>query len=119
MDKYECDKITEMLPEYLNHTLSGPETARVLSHLAQCETCRKETAFLLSVQKACESFAADVPKEIACSVFKKVSEAQGTETQEEVLTVAKAFEFIRNAFSASRNTLSVSQKVIKLAYQSL
>lgn len=120
MDEYECDKITEMMPEYLNHTLTGPEAASVLSHLAQCESCRKEIAFLLSLQRASEVFMADVPKEIAGSVFKKVSEAQDVETQEEeVLTVAKALEYIRNAFFVSRNTLSVSQKTIKFAYQNL
>ena len=44
-----CDEIFELLPEYVGGGLSKELRGKVAFHLASCEECRLETAFLLKL----------------------------------------------------------------------
>ena len=114
MDKSECGIIIDMLPNYLNHNgnLSGDETSRVLTHLAVCEGCRNEAAFLLTLKKISAALAADVPENIINSVFNKIDEVANECEHEDVLTVSVAFGLIRDALYTAR-------KVVNFAYQNI
>ncbi|MCK4355590.1 zf-HC2 domain-containing protein [Candidatus Bipolaricaulota bacterium] len=39
-----CDKARELIPWYVNGTLTGDEAREIASHLAGCPTCREELA---------------------------------------------------------------------------
>lgn len=114
MDRLECGMISDMLPDYLNRNgnLSRDEITRILSHLAACESCRNEMAFLLALKKMSEALAADVPEEIMNSAFRKINEASDGCDREDVLTVSTAFGLIRDALFTAR-------RVVKFAYQCL
>ncbi len=40
----DCDKARELIPWYVNNTLTGDEAQEIASHLASCPTCREELA---------------------------------------------------------------------------
>jgi len=40
----DCDKARELIPWYVNGTLTGDEAREIASHLAGCPTCREELA---------------------------------------------------------------------------
>ncbi len=42
-----CDSIRELIPWYVNGTLSAKEARQVAAHLAQCDDCRDELAELV------------------------------------------------------------------------
>ncbi len=112
MDKCECAAITDLLPDYLNRVLAGEETVHLLKHLAVCENCRSEAAFLITLKNAAGSLAADVPENIMRSAFKKINDESNACDSGDVLTVSMAFGFVRDALFTAR-------KAVKFAYHSI
>lgn len=53
--------VDELLPWYANGTLEGDERARVERHLAECEACRTEIAFLRGVGDAASEIVTATP----------------------------------------------------------
>jgi len=67
----DCEQVRELIPWYVNGTLSTDEAAAVAAHLALCAGCRKELAVTLQlslqVQSAIDSMAS-VPEHVWDSV---------------------------------------------------
>lgn len=59
-----CEFASERLPELLAGALDRETELAVLSHLAQCESCRKELAFWAQVQQAVRQGADEVPASV-------------------------------------------------------
>ena len=53
--------VDQLLPWYANGTLEGEERARVERHLAECEVCRQEMAFLREMGDAASEIVAATP----------------------------------------------------------
>ncbi len=53
--------VDELLPWYANGTLEGEERARVERHLAECDVCRQEMAFLRDMGDAASEIVAATP----------------------------------------------------------
>lgn len=108
-----CERIFEFLPNYINGNLSEPDIAIVVSHLARCRKCREEAAFLIALKKNAGQFTEDVPFEVSDSAFKKIYELQEADSlRGNTVSIAQAFKSLRQA-------LSLSQSVVKFAYQNL
>lgn len=65
----ECEEIRELLVPYLNRRLLHDENVRVVSHLAQCEACRHETALLAKLRSELASMQPTVPEETMSAAF--------------------------------------------------
>ena len=61
----ECEKLRERLPEFADGSLSGPDRARLESHLGQCPRCAAELEDLRTVISAVRSIEPDeVPENL-------------------------------------------------------
>ncbi|MBN2160430.1 MAG: zf-HC2 domain-containing protein [Spirochaetes bacterium] len=52
----KCDRIVDLLPDYLDGLLSPEESEMVKGHLGQCPACREEARFLKKYRKETASF---------------------------------------------------------------
>ncbi|HIZ55636.1 MAG TPA: zf-HC2 domain-containing protein [Firmicutes bacterium] len=102
----DCTKITDLLEDYYNHRLSGQETALVLFHLAVCQHCREEAAFVLSLKNTVSSMYSDLPSQITDTAFDRLPAAQEHYSVEEILGLV-------------RDSLLVATTVIRFAYHYL
>ncbi|UCC68463.1 MAG: zf-HC2 domain-containing protein [Armatimonadota bacterium] len=65
MPPRECEKLRERLPEFADGSLSGPDRARLESHLGQCPRCAAELEDLRTVMSAVRSIEPDeVPENL-------------------------------------------------------
>lgn len=108
-----CENITDLLPEYINGSISLREIAEVMSHLSRCADCRKEMSFLLSLRKASAFLDPDLPETAFVSAFVKIAPVKTTApAAEKDLTVRQALRYISGALSTTKN-------VIRFSYQFL
>lgn len=108
-----CENITDLLPEYINGSISLRKTAEVMSHLSRCADCRKEMSFLLSLRKASAFLDPDLPETAVFSAFAKIVPAEiDAPAAENSLTVRQALRYISDALSTTKN-------VIRFSYQFL
>ena len=74
MRQADCDKIDEMLPLYIDGSLSQEETAEVAGHLAQCRECARSLETYRSLENSLSSMpgiAADA-RAVADSVTRRL-----------------------------------------------
>ncbi|MCL2663999.1 MAG: zf-HC2 domain-containing protein [Defluviitaleaceae bacterium] len=57
----DCDRISEILPEYINKTTTPKQNAAIARHMAVCASCRSDFALWLSVSREFEKAAAAAP----------------------------------------------------------
>lgn len=108
----DCEKIQDMLTEYVNRNLPENENIVVISHLAVCRHCREETALLIKIKKLTETAETEVPFDILNAAFAKIPHDETTlDTILNSGSVFMAFDIIRYVFKVTNNT-------IRLAYQS-
>jgi predicted anti-sigma-YlaC factor YlaD len=73
----DCDKVRELIPWYVNKTLTGDEAREVASHLTSCPTCREELAQVVSLSWELRALFARMPA-VPERVWEKVTaRAQG------------------------------------------
>ena len=72
-----CEQVRELIPWYVNGTLSRDEATLVAQHIAQCASCREELAQTLQLSLKVRNAMNDAP-----SVPKRVWEAVRTEKGE-------------------------------------
>lgn len=102
----DCEKIQEMLTEYINRKLPENENIVVISHLAVCRNCREEAALIIKIKKLTENAVTEVPFEILHSAFEKIPH---DETPLDIIlnsgSVFMAFDIIRYVFTATKQTI--------------
>ena len=54
----------DLLPWYVNNTLSADDRARVETHMAECEDCRNEVKFLQKLRAGIQQDSVSAPKEL-------------------------------------------------------
>lgn len=73
----DCDKARELIPWYVNGTLTGDEAREIASHLAGCPTCREELAQAVRLSWELRAAFARIPS-VPERVWEKVrTHAQG------------------------------------------
>src|SRR5665647_1939401 len=101
----DCEKIQDMLTEYLNRNLQENENIVVISHLAVCRHCREEAALLIQIKNLAEAAVTEVPAELFNSAFEKIP---CDETPIDIIlnsgSVFMAFDIIRYVFKVTNNT---------------
>lgn len=113
----DCEKIQDMLTEYVNRHLPENENIVVISHLAVCKHCREEAALLIKIKNLTETAETEVPFEILNSAFKKIPY---DETPIDVIlnsgSVFMAFDIIRYVFTETKQTirLACQQSALKI-----
>jgi len=71
-----CERIRELMPWYVNGTLSHEEMRDVTAHLAGCEACSEELALTLRLKVSLDDDLRGLPK-LPETVAKKVQAAIG------------------------------------------
>lgn len=120
----DCEKICELLPEYLNGGLSREERGEVARHLAVCRDCRSEAAFLIRLKKASESLFS-APGGETGGAFDRVPELadEARRPGSEVIDapLSEAFETLRSAAAevsfAVSFAFSTARRATALAYR--
>lgn len=93
-----CDEIFELLPEYVGGGLSKELRGKVAFHLASCEECRLETAFLLKLKRP-----AELPDSLKNSAFALVK------------SDAKRDDSLSAALDALSGTVITTRAALRLA----
>ena len=76
MTAWDCEKIREFIPLYIEQELSAKETEFIQKHLENCEECQKEYAFFASVLKNLSSMPEpELPKDFHVNLMRKVRAA--------------------------------------------
>jgi predicted anti-sigma-YlaC factor YlaD len=109
----DCEKINDLLTDYINRKLPENENNIVISHLAVCKQCRAEAAMLLKIKALSEAVIKEAPSEIIYSAFEKIPHDETT--LYDILNSGSVFM----AFDIIRYTISTANKTIKLACQVL
>lgn len=109
----DCEKINDMLTDYINRILPENENNIVISHLAVCRHCREEAAMLIKIKGLTETVLGEVPSEIYYSAFEKIQHDETTLGR--ILNSGSVFM----AFDIIRYTISTANRVVKLACQVL
>jgi hypothetical protein len=68
----DCKKIRGLMIDYLNQNLIQKERAIVILHLSKCESCRKEIADMIILQKQISLSEIEVPQDLKDSAFDKI-----------------------------------------------
>jgi predicted anti-sigma-YlaC factor YlaD len=109
----DCEKISELLPDYINRALPADMNNIVISHLAACRECREETALLIKIKSLAEADAKEVPREIIRSAFVKIPREKTV--LEKILSsgsVFMAFDIIRYSLYTADRTIKFACRVI-------
>lgn len=73
MTAWDCEKIREFIPLYIEKELSEEETEFIKKHLENCEECQKEYAFFASVLENLSSMPEpELPKDFHVNLMRKV-----------------------------------------------
>lgn len=101
----ECIEINQKLDDYLNRRLTPDENGIIIKHLAVCEDCKKEVAFLIKLKNTVKSLVKELPNDIAVSAFDKIPDENSFESILSSSSVFKGFDLIKYAFSEVRKTM--------------
>ncbi|MHB1154458.1 MAG: zf-HC2 domain-containing protein [Eubacteriales bacterium] len=113
----DCEKIQDMLTEYINRSLPESENIAVISHLAVCKHCREQAALVIKIKKLTETAETEVPFEILNAAFEKIPY---DETPLDAIinsgSVFMAFDIIRYVLTASKQTIKFAcqQSVLQI-----
>lgn len=113
----DCEKIQDMLTEYVNRHLPENENIVVISHLAVCRHCREEAALLIQIKKLTEAAETEVPFEILNSAFEKIPHDETSlDTILNSGSVFMAFDIIRYVFTETKQVirLACQQSVLQI-----
>lgn len=103
-DELDCGEVSELLPEYVGGGLSRELRGKVALHLACCEECRRETAFLLKLKRPVE-----LPESVRKSAFSQVRADAKAERQAQV---SDALELLSDTFRTAHAALRLAKEII-------
>jgi predicted anti-sigma-YlaC factor YlaD len=103
----DCEKISELLPCYINRSLTEDMNSIVISHLAACRQCREETALLIKIKALAEDDAKEVPREIMHSAFDKIPREKTA-----IEKILEAYDIIRYSLNTAGKTIKFACRVI-------
>ncbi|HEY8350091.1 MAG TPA: zf-HC2 domain-containing protein [Clostridiales bacterium] len=109
----ECERVSELLLDYMNRRLSGNENIAAAKHLAECRRCRNELAVLLRIRNLAHEGISPIPQDIADTAFDKIPDTKGT------LAAALNLRQYFKAFDYLHDAMSVVNHVMKLAQQAM
>jgi anti-sigma factor ChrR (cupin superfamily) len=110
----DCEKICEMLIDYVNRNLTQTENFQVILHLSECENCRKETADIIAISKLVSEQQASVPIDIQKSAFDKIPQKH-EKTLDDIINSPSplmAFEIMNYVLIPAKKTLNLALHVI-------
>ena len=102
----DCNYIVDLLPYYINRTLSKEENSIVIQHLAKCKKCQKDITILILVKKETEVLFSNFPNEITKTAFKKVEDNKTNI----ILTLSQSLSMLKSVANLTR-------KAAKFAFQ--
>jgi len=79
----DCKQVRELIPWYVNGTLTRDEAAAVADHIASCPSCREELAQTLQLSLQVRAVIEDSPP-VPESIWERVMTEKGNVTPEEV-----------------------------------
>ena len=71
-----CEQVRELIPWYVNGTLTSGEAAAVAEHIAHCADCREELALTLRLSLQVRTTIDETPP-ISEGVWKRIREEKG------------------------------------------
>jgi len=71
-----CAEIQELMIPYLNHAITREETGRLVLHLAECKTCRKEMPENIKLHSKIKLSFNQIPPEIKIRAYDKINFAE-------------------------------------------
>lgn len=107
----DCEKISDMLLEYINKRLSLKENSEVVLHLAACQECRKEVSQLIYIRNIALSSMADIPEDIMKAAFEKIEKS----TLEQIIDSGSyymAFDLVNYVMALIQNTVQLAKQAI-------
>lgn len=72
----DCRNNQDILIDYLNNRLPQEDKFKVVAHLADCEDCRKEMAFLINLKNKQMHNLKEVPESVELSAFNLIPEVK-------------------------------------------
>lgn len=73
-----CEKVSDLLVDYINQRLTRSEINGVIKHIAVCRNCRIELALLIRIRDFARENYAPVPKDIIDTAFDKIHDEENT-----------------------------------------
>lgn len=110
----ECDKVCDMLVDYINRRLPPSENGEIVKHLACCESCRLEAATLIKIKDLVQAGMSPVPQDVLDSAFRKIPKKE--ELVYDMLNPGTYFSMVFDLISYS---LSPVRQIIRLAEQAM
>ena len=100
-----CEKIIEILPEYINKNTTRKENSEIARHISLCFSCRADFALWLSVERSMRKMETKAPAIDYQALFSKLPEKE-TELNKIINSGSynMAFDLIRYAFLAVKTT---------------
>lgn len=109
----DCEKISDLLIDYINRRLTQNENSEIIVHLAECPSCRKEVSELIKIRNMEQSAMGDIPDDILNSAFDRIPEKEITlDGTLNSGSVFMALDLIRYSLSAARQTLQLARQAI-------
>lgn len=108
-----CEKISEMLIDYINRRLSSSDNSEVVFHLASCPACRNEVAQLILLKKVATENLVDIPDDVLSCAFNKIHSEKST--LDEILDSGSyymAFDLVNYVMSLMKNTVQLAKQAI-------
>lgn len=130
---YDCARVSELLPLYINGRLEAEDVVKVVSHLMACEECLGEFALLVRLKSDVKKAGGEPPCETLSSAFDLVRasaqhEAKADERKnprrsltdlpkivfpETPQTLLNAKDDLMQTACIVRKTLNLSEKVLE------
>ena len=86
MENKSCEKVLDLLNQYIDGELNESDTALVCAHLESCDSCKKAHDELLALKNIFESTAEEAPAELYESVMAKVKAENSAIAKKKKLT---------------------------------
>ena len=81
-----CEKVLDILNEYIDGELNESDALFVRAHLDSCEACRKAYIELLEIEKLFENTAEEAPKELCENIMIKIKAEKALPSRRRRLT---------------------------------
>lgn len=110
----ECEKICDMLIDYANRNLTQNENSKIILHLSECESCRKELADILLISRQLSEQMADVPIEVQEAAYQKISK-KPIKTLDEIINSQSpfmVFEIINYILEPTKKSINLALQII-------
>ncbi len=97
---HECEKFQNLIPEYIDGTISKADEVRLTEHLEECPHCQKELEFTRNVMKSLKEIpSAPLPEQFHAELRRKL-EIIGTPSKKTLLHYLPKYSFAVSAVAA-------------------